>query len=179
MGEAAFWRMTGYRGLYVAAVLVVCVVLLLPLGGGNPGRLPGPDVILVLTIAWAMRRSDHLPVFVLGVTLLMADFLLLRPPGLMAAIVVVAVEFIRARETTWRELPFLVEWAIAAAIIAAIYTINAISLGVFLVPQPSLGQTLIRLIFSVLIYPAVLGIVLYAFRVRRAAQASGAIGARS
>lgn len=177
MGEAAFWRLLGYRCLYLGAVLAVAVVLLLPLGPGS-GQLPGPDVILVLTIAWAMRQSDHVPIVLLAAALLMADLLLMRPPGLMAAIVVLAVEFIRAREDNWRDLPFLAEWAIAGAIIAAILVINAICLGVFFVSQPSLGQTLIRLVLTVLVYPVALAAVLYIFGVRHAAERPGTTGAR-
>lgn len=178
MGDPVLWRLIGYRALYVAAVLAVAVVLLLPLGVGA-GRLPGPDFILALTIAWAMRQPDHVPIVLLAGTLLIADLLLMRPPGLMAAIVVLAVEVIRARQETWRELQFMSDWAMAAALITTIVVINAVCLALFLVPQPSLGQTLIRLVLTVLIYPAAMGAVLYIFGVRHVSGRPGTAGARS
>ncbi|MEO1239624.1 MAG: rod shape-determining protein MreD [Pseudomonadota bacterium] len=177
MGDPAIWRLNGYRALYVVAVLVIAVVLLLPLGTGA-GRLPGPDVIVALTIAWAMRQPGHLPIVVLAATLLAADFLLMRPPGLLAVITVLAVEVIRAREESWRDLQFLNSWAIGAALITGIFVINAICLAIFLVPQPSLGQTLIRLVLTLMIYPAAMGAVVYVFGVRHVTERPGTTGAR-
>ncbi|MEL7104997.1 MAG: rod shape-determining protein MreD [Pseudomonadota bacterium] len=178
MGDRGLWRLAGYRALYVAAVLAVAVVLLLPLGSGA-GRLPGPDIILALTIAWAMRQPAHVPLVLLAGTLLIADFLLMRPPGLMAVIIVLAVEVIRAREESWRDLQFMTDWAVAAALIAAIIVINAVCLAIFLVPQPSLGQTVIRLVLTILIYPAAMGAVLYIFGVRHVSGRPGTAGARA
>ncbi|MEL7026875.1 MAG: rod shape-determining protein MreD [Pseudomonadota bacterium] len=175
MVDARLWRLVAFRSLYVLAILAVMIVLLLPIGL-QAGRLPGPDIILAITIAWAMQRNDHLPVVLLAGVFLITDLLLMRPPGLMAVIVVLAVEVIRAREITWRDLPIYAEWAIAGTIISAIFVINAIALGVFVVPQPSLGQTLIRLILTVAMYPVALMVVLYVFRVRKATS-SGASGA--
>ncbi len=178
MGDPALWRLTGYRALYVFAVFLVLLVLILPLGTGG-GRLPGPDVILVLTIAWAIRHPEHVPIVILAGTMLLADLMLMRPPGLLAAIVVVAVEVIRARQDTWRDLPFLAEWAIAAVLIAVVMVAYSIFLAVFFVSQPPLGQTLIRLMFSLAIYPAVIAIILYVFGVRHAAGRATSSGARA
>ena len=178
MGDAALWRLMGYRALYVLAVLLVVLLLVLPIGTGG-GRLPGPDIIVALTVAWAMRQPDHVPVVILAATLLMADLMLMRPPGLLAAIVVVAVEVIRARQDTWRDLPFLAEWAIAATLLAAVTMIYSICQAVFFVPQPPLGQTLIRLILTVLVYPAVLAAILYVFGVRHAVGRAASSGARA
>lgn len=178
MGDPLVWRLVGYRALYVVAVLAVAVVLLLPLGEGA-GRLPGPDVIVALTIAWAMRQPGHVPIVILAATLLVADLLLMRPPGLIAVIIVLAVEVIRAREESWRDLQFMADWAVAGALIAAIFVVNAICLAIFLVPQPSLGQTLIRLVLTVMIYPAAMGAVLYIFGVRHVSGRPGTAGART
>lgn len=177
MGDLAYWRLQAVRALYVLSALIVAIILLLPLGGS--GRLPGPDIILTLTICWAMRAPHQLPVLLLGVVLLMADFLLMRPPGLLAVLTVLGVEVIRARASTWRELPILAEWAIGGAIIAAILIANALVHSLFLVPQPALGQTLIRLVFSVMIYPVMLALVLFVFRIESPHIKTNAIGARS
>ena len=178
MGDPALWRLVGYRSLFVGAVFLVVIVLLLPLGQGS-GRLPGPDVIVALTIAWAMRQSTHVPIVMLALTLLLVDLLLMRPPGLMAVIVVLAVEFVRAREESWRDLPFLADWAVAGALIAAIFVINALCLAIFLVPQPALGQTVLRLVLTVLIYPVAQVTVMYVFGVRHALGRPGAAGPRT
>ncbi|MDJ1007610.1 MAG: rod shape-determining protein MreD [Paracoccaceae bacterium] len=166
MGEVGALRLWSYRVLFLAAVLGLVLVLLLPLGV-DAGRLPGPDVILAFTLAWAMRRADHLPIVLLAAAMLAVDFLLMRPPGLMAALTVVAVEVIRRREYQWRDLPLPVEWLIGGAIIAAVSVANAVVLALFFVPQASLGQILIRMIFTAAIYPVAALAVRYVFGVTR------------
>ncbi|MEM9708667.1 MAG: rod shape-determining protein MreD [Pseudomonadota bacterium] len=177
MGSGRAFELWGYRGLYVGAVLLIVLILMLPFGP-SAGRLPGPDLILALTIAWAMRRSDHLPILLVAAAMLLADFLLMRPPGLMAALTVIAVEVIRAREGQWRDLPLVLEWLIGAALIVAIVAANALLLAVFFVPQPTLGHTLIRLILTIGAYPITLFAALYIFGVARASGREGEFGAR-
>ena len=168
MGDAAFWRLQAVRALYAVAVLAIIVVLLLPIGSGG-ARFPGPDIILVLTIAWTIRAPNQLPAVLVGAVLLVADLVLMRPPGLMAAITIVGVEFIRARQSTWRGLNLPAEWAIGGAVVAAILITNALAHTIFLVPQPPLGQTVIRLLISVLVYPIMVAVVLYVFKIESAA----------
>lgn len=164
MGDAGVLRLWRFRALYLGAVLAIVLFLLLPIRI-EAGRLPGPDLVLVLTLAWALRRSDHLPLVGLALVLLAVDLLLMRPPGLMAALTVLAVEAIRAREYQWRGLPLAVEWLIGSAIIAAVLIANALVLAVFLVAQPTLGQTLIRLILTTAAYPVAALAVRYIFGV--------------
>lgn len=152
MGNAALFRLWGFRALFVAVVTGIVLVQLLPMHP-EAARLPGPDIILALTIAWAMRQSRHLPILLLAGVMLVVDFLLMRPPGLMAALSVLAVEFIRSREDQWRNLPMPVEWLIGAALIAGVLLLNALVLAILIVPEATLGQMLIRLIMTVLIYP--------------------------
>jgi rod shape-determining protein MreD len=102
----------------------------------------------------------------------------MRPPGLMAALVVLAVEAIRAREDQWRDLPLPVEWFVGAALIAGVLVVNALLLAIFLVPQPTLGQILIRVILTAAAYPLAAVVVRYAFGVARRAP-DGNFGGRT
>lgn len=155
-----------HRGLYLATMLVLLAGLLIPVNGGA-GGLPGPDLTMALTIAWAMRRPDHLPVISVAAAMLLADLLLLRPPGLMAALTVLAVEFIRNREVEWRGLPFLMEWLIAASIVFAVFVLGALAHAFLVISQPPLGQTLLRMILTAFVLPAFLLLMVYVFRVGR------------
>ncbi len=177
MGDAATFRLWAFRALFLAALLAIVLALLLPIRL-EAGRLPGPDLVLALTIAWAMRQPDHVPILLLAGAMLVADLLLMRPPGLMAALVVAAVEVIRAREYQWRDLPLPLEWLVGAALIGGVLILNALVLAIFLVPQASLGQILIRLILTAAVYPvAALG-VRYVFRVPRRV-GEGELGGRT
>lgn len=80
-------QMTGMT-VYVVVAFAILFVRLLPL---SPGRvaMPGPDVLLCLTIAWVLRRPEQVPVLVIAAVFLIEGLLMLRPPGLWAAVVVV------------------------------------------------------------------------------------------
>ena len=49
-----------------------------------------------------MRRPDFLPVLLIGAVVLLEDLILLRPPGLWTALVILATEFVRARAALTR-----------------------------------------------------------------------------
>ncbi len=63
----------------------------------------------------------------------------MRPPGLWAGIVVLGVEFLRAREAPWRDLHFIVEWLLMAAVLVVMTMCYWLVLTLFMVPHPGLG----------------------------------------
>ncbi len=101
--------------------------------------------------------------------LLLEDLLLMRPPGLWAAIIVLAAEFLRQRGALAREISFAVEWLMVAAVMAASLMAFRLVLMLTLLPQASLGQAIIQLIASILCYPVVVGVSRLAFGVRKPA----------
>jgi rod shape-determining protein MreD len=141
-----------YGGLFVLVAAMILFVQILPVTL-VAGRWPGPDLILALAMAWGLRRPDYVPALLAAAVLLMADLLLQRPPGLWAALVVLALEVLRARHTLWRDLPFAVEWAVISALMAAVVMLNWLVLAVFMVDQASIGLYMIQLIGTVLAYP--------------------------
>jgi rod shape-determining protein MreD len=168
MAEALATRRVLWRSVFVTLAVLIAFLRLLPLGDGV-GGVPGPDLLVALALAWAVRRPDYVPVLLLAAIMLMADFLFLRPPGLWAAITVLGVEFLRNRETAFRDLPFLVEWGMVALLLLAMTLTNALVLLVLMVDQPTLGLTLLQLIATILAYPLVVAVTVFAFGLRRAA----------
>jgi rod shape-determining protein MreD len=157
------WRLT-----FVALVALIAFVRLLPFSSGQ-GGLPGPDLMVALAAAWVLRRPDYVPVCLIALVMLAADFLFMRPPGLWAAVVVLGTEVLRQREAGWRDLPFLVEWALVSVVLAAMWIANAAVLALFLVDQPPLGLTLLQLILTMLAYPVAVAVTAFVFGLRRAA----------
>ena len=145
------WR---YRLLFAGIVCFLFFVQLLPLDVG-PGGLPGPDVLLLLAIAWVLRQPDFVPVTLIAAVFLMADILFMRPLGLWTALVVLGIEFLRARSVAVRDWSFVVEWLMVAATITAIFVVNALILAIFVVDDTPLGLVLIHLITTILAYPLV------------------------
>ncbi len=157
-----------YRGLFVGFALVLLYLRLLPLGT-QAGDLPGPDLLLCLIFAWATRRPDYLPAWLLAGVLLLEDMVLMRPPGLWTALVVMAVEFVRARVALTRELTLIAEWAMVAGLMVACLMVYRLVFTVSFLPQPGLGFALLQVFWSILCYPVMVGVSRLALDLRKPA----------
>ena len=157
------WTM---RMVFVAIVALISFMQLLPLNPG-PGRFPGPDLLLLVAIAWVQRRPEYVPVWLIALIFFIADWVFMRPPGLWAGIVVVATETLRAQAPQLRDQSIFIEWLTVAGMVTAMFLAYAMILGIFLVDQPALGATLIRLIMTILAYPLAIALSARAFGVRK------------
>jgi rod shape-determining protein MreD len=168
MADPIASRRLAYRLLLVAILSLVILAKLMPLNPG-PGSWPAPDFLVLITFAWVLRRPDYVPVLLVALVFLLADLLFLRPPGLWAAIVVLATEFLRGREPGWRDIPFLLEWAIVAGVLTAAALSYTAVLTVFFVDHPGLGRTLLHLAITIAAYPLVVLLTARALGLRKAA----------
>ncbi len=145
-----------YQLIYVGLALVILFAQLVPLRN-EPGRLPGPDLLMVLTLAWVMRRPDYLPAGLVGAVVLLEDLMLMRPPGLWAALTVLACEFLRSRAALTRELAFVMEWLVASAVMLGMLLAYQLVCKIAFVPQPAFGLALVQTLWSALVFPLVIG----------------------
>lgn len=157
-----------YRGVFLALATLVIFAKLLPLNPG-PGKFPGPDLLVLMACAWVVRRPDYLPVVLVVLVFLMADFLFMRPLGLWTALAIMGLEALRRRSVVLRDVGFLTEWLTVSVVITGMFLANALVLTVFLVDQPGLGLTLIRLISTLLVYPVVVVLAARAVGLRKIA----------
>ncbi len=171
---AGFWK---YRVLFVVFAALLAFLQLLPLNPG-PGQLPGPDLLLVLTLSWVVIRPDLLPVFLVAAVFLITDLLLTRPPGLWTAFTVLACEFVRSRRVLLRNAPFLIEWVLIATVVTAMTVAQTLTLMIFAVPQPAFGLTVIRLVFTILAYPFVVVLLGRALGLSKASGERESLGGR-
>lgn len=149
-----------HRLIFLAVALALTFVRLLPLQT-TAGHLPGPDILLCVIFAWMVRRPEYLSALMIGTVVLTEDMLLMRPPGLWAALVLIGAEFIRSRSALTRELSFGVEWLLVVGVLFGVFMANRAILGLAFVDQPSLGFTLMQVIWSVVAYPAVVAFSRY------------------
>lgn len=170
-------RLWAYRALFVALAALLLFVRLLPLST-LPVRIPGPDLMLCITLAWVLRRPDFVPAIVIVAVVLLEDMLAMRPPGLWALIVLLGSEFLRDRGASMRGLPFLAEWATVSAVMAIMLLANRLVLAVVMVPQTGLGLTLLQLLATVAAYPVVVAASHLALGLRGASDIDG-IGSRT
>ncbi|AWD23391.1 rod shape-determining protein MreD [Pseudogemmobacter blasticus] len=158
----------GYRALFLALALLLLFIRLLPLGN-TAGALPGPDLMLCLTFAWVMRRPDYLPLGMIVAVTLAEDLILMRPPGLWTALMVLATEFLRSRNALTRELSFVVEWLLAAGLMLAMLLAYRFAFAASFLPQPPFGHALVQILWSILAYPLVVGLSRLSFDLRKPA----------
>lgn len=154
MAEGIVSRKLLMRLVYVVLCLALLFLQLLPLET-TPRRWAGPDFLVVLSLAWAVRQPDYTPPLLVALIFLLADFLLLRPPGLQAAIMVLACQVQRRRALSLRDATFATEWITAAAVMLLAMVGYRAMLMVFLVEQASFGLMLMQVLMNVAIYPIV------------------------
>lgn len=157
-----------YRGIFLALAAALLFFRLLPLES-VAGEWPGPDLILCLIFAWVVRRPDFLPVPLIAVVVLLEDLLLMRPPGLWTALVLLATEFIRSRAALTRELGFVTEWLLVAGMMVALLIGYRLAFAAAFLPQPSVGFALLQTLWSILCYPLVVAVSRLAFDLRKPA----------
>ncbi|EEX08554.1 MreD protein [Ruegeria lacuscaerulensis ITI-1157] len=153
MDKAAsrLWLM---RSLYLFLAMLVMFFHLLPLDT-KPDRWPFPELLIGLTFAWVLRRPDFVPIASVTVVMLMADFLLQRPPGLLAALVVLGTAYLRSDGQGIRDIGFLAEWTTVAVVTIVIFVLNRLILALLSVEQAALGPVLVQTILTVASYPLV------------------------
>lgn len=155
-----------HRTLFVGIALVFLFLRLLPLGG-DAGDWPAPDLLLGFACAWVLRRPDYVPAVLVGLVFLTDDFLSQRPPGLWAALALVAVEFLRRREPLMRGLPFAVEWVAVGAVLTAMLLGYRLAMALAILPQPDLRMAVLQLVTTIAIYPLVVAVSRFGLRLRR------------
>lgn len=143
-----------HRLLFIAIALTLVFFRLLPLGS-MAGDLPGPDFLLCIVFAWTMRRPDYLPALLITAVVLLDDMILMRPPGLWTALVIIASEFVRARVALTRELNFGVEWLLVAGMMVGMLLVYRIVFAIVLLPQPAFGFAMVQVLWSIMCYPVV------------------------
>jgi rod shape-determining protein MreD len=149
-----------HRLLFVAIALGLLFFRLLPLGSAA-GDLPGPDILLCIIFAWTMRRPDFLPAILIAAVVLTEDLILMRPPGLWTALVIVGSEFVRGRVALTRELSFGVEWLLVAGLMVGLLLTYRVVFAMVLLPQPGFGFAMVQVLWSIVCYPAVVAVSRY------------------
>ncbi|NIZ10257.1 rod shape-determining protein MreD [Pseudooceanicola sp. HF7] len=161
-------RVLSLRLAFVLIYLGLMMFSLLPLET-LPRLLAGPDLMLALTLVWAIRRPELVPGWMLAALFLLADLLLMRPPGLMAAIALLGVQRLKRYSRLMRDRTFVAEWLAAGITCAAILIGYRLALITFFLDRPQIAVTLSQLIATVAVYPFVSVFSNLFFGLRRAA----------
>ncbi|MDF0601788.1 rod shape-determining protein MreD [Psychromarinibacter sp. C21-152] len=155
-----------YGSAYLGLSLGLILLHIMPTDIG-PDGYPGPDLMLCVTFAWVLRRPQYVPTLLIAAVFLLTDILFMRPPGLWTALVVVAVEALRARESVLREQPVAVELGTVAAVLILLHLADWLLLLLFGVPQAQFGPVFLQAISTAVAYPMVVVLSRLVFKVQK------------
>lgn len=161
-------RLWGMRGVYLLLCLVIVFFDLLPLRT-TPMAWAPPDLLLALSFVWSERRPGYVPTIAAATVFLLADFLLQRPPGLWAALSLIAVEWARSHDRGHHERGFAVEWLGFAGAMIAMVVVYRLVMAITVADPGPLHLAATQAAFTILIYPLVVLVSHFIFRVRRLA----------
>ncbi len=117
------------------------------------GNWPAANWTLLFAFAWVLRRPNFVPVALVACLFLLDDLIFMRPPGLMASLSIIGLEFLRNRSKYSRELPFLFEWALVATVISAIMAMNLLMQALFVITLPEIRLYFFYYVITLLAYP--------------------------
>jgi len=156
------------RLAYFGLALAIIFFHLIPLDT-VPRRWAPPDLLMAFTFAWAVRRPEFVPPLAIAAAVLLTDFLFQRPPGLMAALVLLASENLKSRLVGPSEVTFAAEWAAVFIAVVAVTLCYRLVLALLVVPTPPLGLSLTQMVLTGALYPVVVAVTQMVMGVRRSA----------
>lgn len=156
------------RAMFLALALAFVFGRLLPLQT-LPSAVAGPDLLVALIFAWALRRPDYVPALSIAFTMMLADLMFGRPPGLWAALILIAAEWLKVQGRRPVENTFFSEWFTVAVVLLAATVVNRVVLGVMIVEHGALQLYITQFALTVLAYPLVVGVGWILLGVRHAA----------
>ena len=143
--RAGFFLLAGAAGF----------VQLLPLDIGPDDWVPGQELVLVMAFAWVVRRPEYVPALLLAAVFLIADILFMRPPGLWAALVVLAGEFLRGRRARAFAATLFMEWLLIAIVLLVMKVVEIVMLLLSGAGHAGMDVTIMHLGLAILFYPVV------------------------
>ena len=152
MSHVTFGKLWAMRVAFMTLVMAVLFFNLLPLQT-TPRTWAGPDMLMALAFAWSMRRPDYVPVWLLAGLFLLADLLLQRPPGLWAALMLLACKSLQSRSRFLRNGGFAAEWFAAGALMVIVMLGYRLVLVLSLIDLPDWRLSGFELFGTIAIYP--------------------------
>ena len=145
-------RILRLRLTYLLIVMLEVVFQTLPIHS-SPYQFATPDIPLVITFVWVMRRPDVMNPILITIAFLFADMILMRPPGLWTLIALCASMFLRVRALYFREIIFFYEWLMIAIIIIISFTAHYFVLILTFLPIQNLELLAMQAFITIMLYP--------------------------
>lgn len=156
------WKL---RLTFVGVVMALLFVRLLPLQT-IPSTISGPDIIMAVIFYLSLQRPDAVPSVLIGAIILIEDMFLQRPPGLMAALIILASAWLKLTAAQTQDRNWLKDWWMSALAMIATIVVMRIVLTLALVPRPPALLHYTQLISTILVFPIVAFVAYYVLQIR-------------
>ncbi len=159
-------KVFAYRALYVICGFLLIAAPLLPLQF-SPDRASGAELFFAFTFIWVVRQPITAPFLSVAVLALIADSVLMRPLGLWAFLLVVAIEITRFSHKSVQERGLLMEFSMFVALLVAMTIIQSLLLWASFSQGLDLAANVQFVMLTALVYPVMLLFIYYILRVRK------------
>ncbi len=156
------WKL---RATFVGLTMVLLFVRLLPLQT-TPTTISGPDIIMALIFYLSLQRPDAVPSVLIGAVILIEDMFLQRPPGLMAALIILASAWLKLTGIQTQDRNWIKDWWMATVAMVATTVVMRIVLTLALVPRPPVLLHYTQLLSTILVFPIVAFVAYYVLQIR-------------
>ena len=156
------WKL---RVTFVGVTMALLFVRLLPLQT-TPSTISGPDIIMAVIFYLSLQRPDAVPSVLIGAIILIEDMFLQRPPGLMAALIILASAWLKLTASQTQDRNWFKDWWMSALAMIATMVIMRIVLTLALVPRPPALLHYTQLLSTILVFPIVAFVAYYVLQIR-------------
>ena len=147
-----FLRILRLRLTYLLIMMLLVLFKTMPIHTSSD-QFAMPDIPLVITFVWVMRRPDVMGPILITIAFLFADMILQRPPGLWTLIVLCGSMFLRSRTIYFKEVIFLYEWLLIAIVVIFCFTAYQFLLLLTFLPTNNLALLVKQALFTIMLYP--------------------------
>ena len=112
-----------------------------------------PDMLLVITFVWVMRRPDVMGPLLITIAFLFADMILQRPPGLWTLTALCSSMFLRSRTIYFKEVIFFYEWLMIGIVVIICFIAQQFLLLFTFLPTHDLVLLVKQAFFTIMLYP--------------------------
>ena len=138
--------------LYFCIGLLIIFFQILPLQT-TPQNWSGPNVLLVFFASIVTKRPEYTSSFLLALVFLIEDFFLMRPPGLMPALIVISFYILKRKIQNQEENSLISVWVNVATCLTLVLLIYYMISVLLFLPSAGFSLTLMEIIVSLALYP--------------------------
>lgn len=164
----AEWQTSGVwklRMLFVSLAMAFLFIRLLPLQT-LPSAFGGPDIMLALIFYLSLQRPESVPSLLIGAAILLEDLFLQRPPGLMAALVILGSAWLKLAASHAQDRNWIKDWWMSALAMIGITVVLRVILTIALVPRPPALLHYSQLVATIIVFPIVAFFAYYVLHIR-------------